>query len=438
MLSPVPARSLFRNLRTMLMLLVASLSAHAQTFTVLHAFSGAPDGAYPADGVFIDASGNVYGTTVTGGDPTCSNYPQPPGCGAIFKIDGSGTESILYSFGHGHGDSPYATVVRDAAGNLYGTTLAGGHFLYGTVFKLDVAGNETIIHNFDSHVANLGKGILPYDRVRLDSKGNLYGTTYAGGNGTGGASTGMGVVFTLTQTGIETVLYKFDCPVCGTGTGSGFGYPMSGVIRDSEDNFYGMTPTGGLATTQCTWGCGVVYKIEKHGLGTILYAFTGGTTDGAYPTGELIRDAAGNLYGTTREGGGNACGDALGCGTVFKLDAEGNETILYRFTGNLDGGAPSGGLVRDSHGNFYGTTQFGGANTNLPCGASGCGVVFKLKLNGEESVLHSFNGTTDGIYPNPNLTIDSGGSLYGTTSQGGTTCFRFGQTCGVVFKITQP
>jgi uncharacterized repeat protein (TIGR03803 family) len=176
-----------------------------------------------------------------------------------------------------------------------------------------------------------------------------------------------------------------------------------------------------------------VYKVDKAHQGTALYSFAGGT-DGFAPVGDLIMDAARNLYGTTQVGGattGCVTNNNFGCGTVFKVDPSGAETVLYRFTGKTDGGIPSGGLARDSQGNLYGTTRYGGINcaSQAPLG---CGVVFKLDPSGTETTLYAFTGGTDGASPGPDLIRDAAGNLYGTTYAGGDpTCM-----CGVVFKIT--
>jgi uncharacterized repeat protein (TIGR03803 family) len=162
---------------------------------------------------------------------------------------------------------------------------------------------------------------------------------------------------------------------------------------------------------------------------TVLYQFTGGE-DGAFPFAGVVRDWGRNLYGTTEGGGGTGCGGS-GCGTVFKVDTTGKETVLYAFTGGPDGGLPLGGLVRDGAGNLYGTTYSGGNATEC---TGGCGVVFKLDTTGTETVLHTFTGGADGSNPAASLLLDSSGNLYGTAYQGGTGCN--GSGCGVVFKIT--
>jgi uncharacterized repeat protein (TIGR03803 family) len=372
-----------------------------------------------------DSAGNLYGTTQTGGiaGANCGT-----GCGVVFQVDKTGKETILYSFtGGADGGNPVAGLLRDSAGNLYGSTLLGGStancgYGCGVVFKLDTAGNETVLHTFLGSGPGSVDGAQPEGVLIEDSKGNLYGTTAIGGENDGGT------VFRLSTTGKETVFSFGNDGQQPTNLGE---QPLAGVIRDSAGNLYG-TSWGGTNSPNPPEGLGVVYKLTeselaKNGAGTILHTFTGFTgtvPDGALPYyGSLLRDSAGNLYGTTYIGGiaGN-CPTNSGCGTVFKVDAAGAETILYNFTGGADGGYPAAGLIRDSTGNLYGTGILGGT--------SNAGVVFKLDTAGTLTVLHNFTGGADGGVPLGDLVRDSAGNLYGTTSASG----GCGQ-CGVVFKI---
>ena len=275
----------------------------------------------------------------------------------VFKVDPSGNETVLHSFtGGDDGKSPYAGVIRDSAGNLYGTTGSGGAGCpspgCGVVYKLDTARNLTVLYAFTGGA----DGGFPTGSLTGDSAGNLYGTTNGGGN-----TCNCGVVFKLDRSGNETVLYTF------TGTdGDG---PQAGVIRDSAGNLYGTTDFGG------TDGYGVVYKVDASGRETVLYDFTDGA-DGANPYAGVIRDSAGNLYGTTLYGGNVAACPATfftpaGCGVVFKLDTAGNETALYSFTGGADGSVPVAGVIRNPAGILFGTTEQGGTKE--------VGVVFVLK-----------------------------------------------------------
>jgi uncharacterized repeat protein (TIGR03803 family) len=357
--------------------------------TVLYSFTGGADGRAPYAGVIRDSSGNLYGTTVSGGTGygNCSE-----GCGVVFKLTPAGQETVLYSFtGGADGGNPHAGVVRDSSGNLYGTTFLFGTAYVGVVYKLDTSGNETVLHTFTGGV----DGGNPTGGVILDSSGNLYGTTYQYG------ASGAGVVFKLGTSGQLTALYSF------TGNADG-GYPYAGVIRDSAGNLYGTTPLGGTA------GAGVVFKVSASGQETVLHSFTDGA-DGGYPSAGVIEDSSGNLYGTACAGG------TAGAGVVFKVAAGGPETALYSFPGGTDGSCPYAGVIRDSSGNLYGTTYSGGGTANL-------GLVYEVGASGQETVLYSFPGLLDGRYPYAGV-IDSAGNLYGTTYSGGTS------DAGIIFKV---
>jgi uncharacterized repeat protein (TIGR03803 family) len=229
----------------------------------------------------------------------------------------------------------------------------------------------------------------------------------------------------LDTTGKETVLYSF------TGGADGEN-PTASLVRDAEGNLYGTTYSGGDPSCG-TYGCGTVFKLDINNNESILYSFTGAGGDGKYPYAGLIRDATGNLYGTTIDGGTAGCtGNGFtGCGTVFKLDINNKESILHSFTGRfLDGGNPQAGLIRDAAGNLYGTTLDGGSFSG--------GTVFMLDPSGKESILHNFSGKPDGAGPESGVIMDAKGNLYGTTYGGGDAkCIGgHGYGCGVVFKLT--
>jgi uncharacterized repeat protein (TIGR03803 family) len=389
------------------LVMTPSAEAHADTtFTVLYSFKwGATDGAFPVGGLLRDSAGNLYGTTEYGGSSNnCSG-----GCGTVFKLDTTGKETVLHSFvgTPTDGQSPYAGLVRDAAGNLYGTTLSGGASDFGTVFKLDTTGTETVLHSF---VGSPTDGQYTQGVLVRDSAGNLYGTTLNGGSSSN-CSGGCGTVFKLDTTGTETVLHSF------VGSPTDGANPFAGLLRDAAGNLYGTTAYGGNKTAYfCAFGCGTVFKVDTTGAETVLHNFIGGRADGTTPTGGLVRDAAGNFYGTTRQGG------SFSKGTVFKLDTTGTETLLHSFTGHPDGWEPEVGLVRDAAGNLYGTTYKGGASVK--------GMVFKVDATGAETVLYSFHGGAEGWLPEAGLIQDAAGNLYGTTTQGGT----YGD--GTVFKLS--
>jgi uncharacterized repeat protein (TIGR03803 family) len=322
---------------------------------------------------------------------------------------------VIYSFAGGN-DGEYldTDLVIDSAGNLYGTSVQGGDFGSGTVFQLSPSGSgwtHTVLYSFTGGA----DGGEPYKGVTLDSQGNLYGTAVIGGSGS--CEGGCGVAFKLTKSGgswTQTVIHAFT----GGNDGSG---PGSGLAIDAHGNLYGMTPTGGA------YGLGVVYEVHPVAGGkwklNVIHAFTGGNDGSSGSAGRLIFDAAGNLYGVTTVGG------AHGDGVVFEVthNQGGGWTLLplYAFKDQPDGALPYGGVIFDKTGNLYGTTYYAGAHD--------VGTVYKLTHgNGawSESVLYSFKGGSDGSSPISTLVIDKAGNLYGTTSDGGTSC-----ACGVIFKV---
>jgi uncharacterized repeat protein (TIGR03803 family) len=359
-------------------------NAQSYTLTLLYSFTGPPDGDSPR-GIVLDSQGNLYGSTQYGGLPNCGPRERPLiSCGTVFKLDTSGQETVLHKFTFSNGDGmvPLGSVIRDSQGNLYGTTNFGGdsrcfsdgeYFGCGIVFKLDPSGRETVLHTFEG--ASQGDGAAPAAPLVQDGLGNLYGTTSNGGDGQcnnspfGGPS-GCGTVFKIDTSGHETVLYRF---IGGNVDGK---FP-SGLILDAQGNLYGTTTFGG------TYQYGIVFKVNPSGNETVLYSFRGiGTGDGATPISGLTRDAQGNLYGTTLDGGINNCdGLTPGCGTVFKLSSSGQETVLYRFTGTNSDGFPHSTLVLDNAGNLYGLD-----------GTNYFGIVFRLDASGHETVLYSFEG----------------------------------------------
>jgi uncharacterized repeat protein (TIGR03803 family) len=386
--------------------LVATPSAQAQTFTLLHGFGQPGDGAEPTSGVIVDPAGNIYGVTPSGGS---FNY------GIVFSLDAAGNESVLHSFLGGEGLSPAGGLFLDGAGNIYGTTGDGGtpegggcaHGC-GTVFKRDAAGNQTELYAFTGKTDGGG----PDAALIRDAAGNFYGTGSMGGSQSCFGA-GCGVIFKLDAANQESVLYIFM-----DGTDGKFPH---GLVADPAGNLYGATYDGG------TYGKGVVFEVDPAGTLTVLHSFTGGS-DSDNPTGLLVRDAAGNLYGTTYSG----LFDASGFGIVYKLDPSGKLTVLHSFTEEADGEYPNS-LLRDTAGNLYGVTLGGG--TGSGCYYGSCGTVFKLDTSGNKTVLHNFTGS-DGQLP-IGLSMDKAGNLYGTTLGGGkgSQCSYY-KGCGVVFKLT--
>ena len=365
--------------------IVAARPAQAQMFEVLYSFQGSPDASGPTGPFVRDAAGNFFSTSAGGG-----TFGQ----GTAFKLSGPGKETVLYSFClqlYCHeGGNPTAGLAGDTQGNLYGTA-SGGSFDTGFVFQLSPTGGEVVLYNF----TGAADGAFPDGRLLRDAEGNLYGNAAGGGAyrncGLDNAE-GCGVVFKVTTTGTEAVLYNF------TGGADG-AQPVGALVRDQKGNFYGATLTGGK------YGYGTVFRLDGGGNETVLHSFRlnqTGHSDGANPNGDLIRDSKGNLYGTTSSGG-NLNSD----GVVFKLSKTGKETVLYRFQGGLDGIIPLGGLVRDLKGNLYGTTVYGGGYEN--CYNYGCGTVFKVDTAGREIALHRFTGGADGGNPPGGLFRDAQG-----------------------------
>jgi uncharacterized repeat protein (TIGR03803 family) len=378
--------------------------------------AGCQDGANPRSGLAFDAAGNMYGTTSAGG---------AYGCGAVFELARNRNDwgfTVLYSFAcRADGDFPFGGLVLDSAGNLYGTTLNGGDCATdyqgcGTVFQLTPSkGNWTkkTLHTFSA--ANSKDGAYPYANLILDKTGNLYGTTAFGG------AYGVGAVFKVSpKNGMwtEKVLHSFGNDNDGT-------VPIGPLIFDQAGTLYGTTTGGGA------YEYGTVFELIPGTNGKwrekLLLSFD--FQEDGCPTGGLIFDAAGNLYGTS----GGAVLGVCNPGNVFQLTrgTNGKLKVLYRFGRSGDGEYPSAGLIFDAGGNLYGTTSYGGGGNG-----GGSGIVFKLSAKDEwkkEEVLHRFqpNGL-DGTLPWAGSLILStkAGKLYGTTLQGG----KYGQ--GTIFEIT--
>jgi uncharacterized repeat protein (TIGR03803 family) len=392
--------SLFRStLRTViyavLVLTMAGLSAGAQKkFSIVYSFDGS-HGQTPQAGLVRDSSGNLYGTTASGGSA---------GSGVVFKINAQGKISVLHTFNVSDGSFPRSDLALNNK-TLYGTTLSGGAADAGTVFRIATSGKGfKTLYSFTGQDdgSNPGSGVIQ------DAQGNLYGTTEDGGVFL------SGTLYRLSKSGNLTVLHSFT-------SGSDGAMPMAEPILDASGNLYGTTEFGGAANGNCVGlqaGCGVVYKVSPKGKLTVLHKFTNRKNDGAYPLGTLLLDASGNLYGTTSGGGG-----PNNFGTVFKIGSKGKFTELHSFDGGTpDGEGPQAALVRDSSGNLYGTTTYGGNSSNS-------GTVFKITAKGTEVILHRFNAK-NGTGPQGGLLLDPNGALYGVTVSGGTS------DAGVVFKIT--
>jgi uncharacterized repeat protein (TIGR03803 family) len=339
--------------------------------TVLHTFSGTPDGSNPYGGVAMDASGNLYGTTPYGGSSNC---------GVVYKLTprpiAPWREAVIHSFRcDPDGANPITSLVLDASGNIYGTTTYGGNTTTGsgTAFELSPSSSggytETLLHTFrGGH-----DGALPFAGLTLDSAGNLYGTTVAGGSSA--CSGGCGVVFELSKSsGVWTfaTIHQFRY-------GDGWA-PEALLTIDSAGNLYGTTEVGGPINNGGN-GNGVVFEVSPNGAGgwteKTIYAFTGGA-DGSASRSPVIFDSAGNLYGANS-------GVPVNFGTIFELTPDGSggwiESNLYDWSSSTyyQGTTPIGPIVRDAAGNIYGTNEFGGATAYEYCiQGDGCGTVFEV------------------------------------------------------------
>jgi|HubBroStandDraft_5_1064220.scaffolds.fasta_scaffold03663_4 uncharacterized repeat protein (TIGR03803 family) len=402
-----------------LVMAVAVSTTSAQTFRVLHNFSGGADGAMPYASLTMDRAGNIYGTASAGGQTLC-----PGGCGTVFRLAPSGSGWLftpIYKFaGDPDGSSPRAPLAIGPDGSLYGTTFEGGNSTCypsacGTVFRLRPAAhpchtalcawNETVIYSFGQNVA-----AEPSGNIAIDPAGNIYGTTLVD----------FGTVYKISPSGngwTGTILHQFD--------GHDGQAPYGGVVFDASGNLYGTTYQGG-GNYLCS--CGVVFELSYSDSGwneRILYQFQGGASEvGINPRVGVVFDSRGNLYGAS------GCGGPGYGGTVYELLAPSGieANVLHAFSGTCVPG-PSGpwsDLAIDASGNLYGTTYGDGQNN--------FGNVFRLTLsNGTWTYadLYDFSGALDGSGPVGGATIGTDGNLYGTTIQGG----AYGE--GVVWEIAR-
>jgi uncharacterized repeat protein (TIGR03803 family) len=371
--------------------------ASAGTLKVLHNFNGI-DGDWPA-GVIFDGAGNLYGVAILGGSTNV---------GLAFELtptaSGHWNEKTLIEFNRTNGWYPNP-MVFDSAGNLYGTLELIGTGGTGAIFKLSPTtdghwGMKTL------YTMDNSQGLYPEASVTIDASGNIFSTAWGGG------AYGEGSVFELSPT---TPGHWHETTILSVNGPDG-DILQCNVVLDTAGNLYGTTYQGGAHNSGSVWE--LTPQTDGTWTETILYSFTGRADGGLPPSGGVIFDAAGNLYGTTSEGG------ASGKGTVFELSPNAGgtwtETVLYSFQGGHDGSDPSSStLTFDKAGNLYGETATGG--TDL-CFGSGCGTVFELSPTGNgswtETVLYRFNGT-DGQNPWEGLVFDAAGNLYGTTENGG-------------------
>jgi uncharacterized repeat protein (TIGR03803 family) len=348
------------------------------TFVNFPAITNGP--VLPTGGLLIDAAGHLYGSAQGGVNSL----------GAIFKVTSSGSVTVLHSFKGSDGSYPEVSLVRDAAGNLYGTTSQGGanaNCSCGTVFEIAPDGDLTVLHSFTG-------GYAYPSAVTLDAAGNLYGFEYA--------TNANGSIFKVTPDGVFSVVYNF-CALSNCVDGS---TPVGSLIINRAGNLYGTTNRGG------EFNQGAVFELTPDCVESVLYSFTGGS-DGGNPVGKLTQDAQGNMYGVTYAGGSIP---STAYGTVFKITAAGVESVLYSFcqlASCTDGARPAGALTLDASGNLYGTTILGGTNN--------AGVLFKITAEAAESILEDLTTSADG---GNGAVLDKSGNVFveiysgGKTSQG--------------------
>jgi len=381
---------------------------------VLYTFTGGTDGASPSSSLLMDASGHLYGTTSAGGNTNecVGNYSQ--GCGVVFELassNGKWQENVLYAFQGGtDGWFPTGNLIFDAVGNIYGTTLYGGtgtncNSGCGTVFELSPNGDgtwtKTVIHSLQYGF----DGAFPAG-LTADASGNLYGVT----------TVVTGTAYELSRSQGGTWTETRLCSIDGANPGLAFG---------GKNSFY---------FTEGTYAFGNVSEVKRIGRlwhETDLYDFRGGG-NGGDPKAGVVVDKNGNLYGTAMDGGNDF-------GIAFELKRSAGhwkESMLYNFCSRnncADGARPQAPMVFDHAGNLYGTTGNGGTGCTFQLG---CGVVFKLahtRTGWKEAVLYSFKHEPDGAGPTEGLTLDGKGNLYGTTPVGGTGPYG---GYGTVFEVT--
>ncbi len=403
-------------------------------FSVIKPLSYSTDGAGARGHLTLAKDGNFYGITCTGG----SN-----GVGTIFKLTPAGVYSVIHNMvSVTEGGTSYASLTEGKDGNLYGTTYSGGTYGFGTIFKVTTSGTLTVLR----HLNSTADGTYPQSDLIQAKDGNFYGTCYGGGQ------YGNGTIFKISSGGNYSVVKNFSVGVDG-------GYPYAGLMQNTDGNFYGITRAGGAKSG------GTIYKLTTAGVYTVIHNIDY-ANEGTTSSSVLVKGADGSLYAMTSLGGvfnygiifktttagaftkiadfngatlGNApyssfikgndsayyctttAGGAYNYGTIVKI-CGGKATVLHSFNKSTDGGMPQGDLLLASNGNFYGMTSNGGAN--------GLGTIFKITPGGSFTVIHNFNGTTDGSNPHGGLIQAKDGNLYGMTTAGGA------NNAGTIFKIS--
>ena len=379
------------------LLLMGAQGAQAATETVLYSFKGGTDGAGPYfETPVLDKAGNLYGTTSAGGTYNL---------GTVWKLSPSGTETILWSFGNGTDGALPNGLATDSSGNFYATTNEGGADNLGTVVKITPSGTESVLLSLSGTDGSYPDGTEPV----LDSNGNIYATAAAGGTYNGGT------VLKITPSGGETVLWNF---------GNGNDQPAPGGMFLAQDGtLYGTSYGASDGEKPPLWGD--VWQLTPSGNEEVLYHFDPPHTDprdGRWPIANLVMDEGGNLYGTCHNGGYH------NNGAVFKLTPTGIETAIHGFVGRTEGFGPYSDVLL-KNGKLY-STNFSG--NPYPQG----GTVWEMTRSGETTVLYTFpfNNGIDGFGPLGGVAMDKQGNLYGTTFYGGTGGGQYGY--GTVYKLT--
>jgi uncharacterized repeat protein (TIGR03803 family) len=368
--------------------LLATLNAspaRAQTYQVFHSFGNGTDGSQPNGAIYTDSAGNIYGATHSGGTS---------GAGVIYQIDQNGNETILHNFDSVDGNNPLPNLSFFSGTWLFGVSALGGPQNDGTIFAQQLSPPAfKHVHNFSGSDGQDPLGTLAPTADGLSA----YGVT------SGGGAHNQGEVYKIDKAGDVTVIYSFTGGVGGS-------QPATGLSLDSDGNLYGVTSTSGNK------GDGVLFRIDSAGNETVIHNFDPST--GAPPNSTPVADGMGNVYGTTSLGG------TFNKGVIYGLNlSTGEYSVLHTFVGGADGMFPAGDLVKDGIGHLFGVTTLGGRSTNF-------GVVYRMDAAGNEIVLYALGGGGDGTYPNRLYRDPVTGTLYGTTSSGG----AYGQ--GVLFRIT--
>jgi uncharacterized repeat protein (TIGR03803 family) len=404
------------------------------------------DVGQPNDAPIEASDGNLYGYGRIGGTERC--FDTDNFCGAIYRLSSNGDYTIVHNFGGPpqDGNEPYGRLFQASDGALYGLTSAGGEHGFGVAFKLSLDGEYTVLHSFGA-TKELGR--QPDGGLIEASDGHFYGTTPIGGSHDCSPPIGgCGTLFRLTKAGEHTVLFSF-----GQQTSDG-SFPNGRLLEIAPGQFIGTTGQGGrqncVGEENAQIGCGTVFVYDVSGQMEFLYAFGQGDDDGKFPDGPLVEGSDGAFYGTTLNGGRGGCDTQQGCGTVFRIDADGAKTTLHEFSistgqtfnlngrligARIDGFTPSNQLILGGDGFLYGTTRNGGIGET-----SRKGTIFRISAETEKETLFSFAKTpNEPGYPFGGISMASDGSFYGTVrDNNGFRQVENRQGSGSLFRFTPP